>query len=122
MARTTIQNLVTGTISSKNVVIMTVATDDVGSGDVFENADTERICGVNGIVKYINIKAEIAVRPGVGNQEPGWFEYAFVFLSEQDNTDPVVDPDFQNKFGVSTIGEIADKFFTSIVIGETSNS
>ncbi len=111
MSRSIIENLTTGTVSRVTVMDPTIAVGAQGSGDVYENADSEFVCAPNEIIKYVNIKQEIAVRPEITPANPGWLEYAFVVLTEQVSPDVAVDPLFQSNFGLQTLGETADNLY-----------
>lgn len=108
MARTVLRNLTAGTIPAQiQVALPTVAADVTNTGDVFENADTENIVSTSAVIKYVNIRVELSIRPETAPANPGWYEYALVMLREQQSTSPNIDSAYQTNVGTETIGTMA---------------
>jgi len=104
MSRTNIQTLIAGTVDQVSTINSTIDAGVSGSGDVYENADTELQCSPNEIIKYINIRVQYSVKPGTAPAAPGWIEYAVVFFNEQQNA-PALDGGIQSNFGIQTVGD-----------------
>ncbi len=109
MAHTILANVTTTPIMDE-ITIPTVFASGVGTADVLETADTRRTVSPNSIIKYINLKFQIAVRKDVSPANPGWMEYAIVIRDELQAT-PVIDAAFAANFGTQTIGDIATNLF-----------
>ena len=106
MVSTFVENLTTGVPTLRTIVEITIPADASGSGDVYENADTEQKVTPNAVIKYVNIRSQLAVRPEIAPANPGWFEYAVVLRTERPG-DPAIDTSFATNLGVKTIGDIA---------------
>ncbi len=106
MSKTIVENKITGTPTSIDIVAPTVSTGSIGTGDVWENADTQDAVGANAIIKYLNVRSQVVVRADTGGTQPGWFEYAVIRLEEQEST-PVLNTAFTTASGLQTIGDIA---------------
>ncbi len=76
--------------------------------NIKENANTEELCNVGDIIKYVNLCIECSprgVNPTNDNDNAGWLEWAVVFQEERD-----VAPTVAN-IGVLTLGCIASHFY-----------
>ena len=106
MTDTLLRNVVTGVPAVESIVEVTIPADASGSGDIFENADTEKIVTPNAVIKYVNVRGQIAVRPEISPANPGWFEFAVILRTERPAV-PAVDTSFATNFGIKTIGDTA---------------
>ncbi len=110
MSKTILENKIAGTVTTIDVMAPTTNTGSTGTGDVFENADTQDAVSANAIIKYLNIRFEVCVRKDTGGTQPGWFEYAVIRLEEQEST-PVINSAFTANNGTQTIGDIANNLY-----------
>jgi len=110
MSKTILQNLVTGTPQKIDIVAPTQNTGATGTGDVFENADTQDAVSANAIIKYINVRLQVVTRKDTGGFQPGWVEYAIFRLEEQESS-PVINTAFTSASGTQTIGDIANNLY-----------
>lgn len=103
MADTTVANVVTGATPTQHTIVEpTVSVDETGTGDVWENADSERIVAPNSIIKYINVCVEVATR-GEAPQNPGWLEWAF---QARQFIQTVPSPVSNTNLGIQTLGAV----------------
>ncbi len=109
MASSLLANI-TSTPIQDEIIIPTIFAGGVGTGDVLDQADTRRTVSPNSIIKYLNIKFQCAVRKDVSPANPGWMEYA-IFIRDELQANPVIDPLFAANFGTQTIGDIATNLF-----------
>jgi len=109
MSKSYIEILVSNATAPEIEVLVqpTVNINEVGTGDIFENADTANIVSPNCVVKYVNIRWQAGLNKSTDNQ--GWIEYAIVLYTEQTGT-PVSTADFIN-INTQTLGDIANNRF-----------
>ncbi len=73
-----------------------------------DNANTEDICNIGDIIKYVNFTVECSPRgasPTNDNDNAGWLEWAVVYQKER-NINPTV-----ANIGVTTLGVICSHFY-----------
>ncbi len=105
MTQIILDNLVVGVPQDVIIVEPTQGTGVSGTGDVFENADTEKICSTNALIKYFNIRLQCSMKPETAPANPGWLEYAVVLRDEIEGT-PAINSGISTNLGVSTLGDI----------------
>ncbi len=116
MSRTLLDDNVTLTVSIIAVVVPTINCSSVGTGDVFENADTVNIVTPSAVIKYINMRLESGVRD-VAPSAPGFVEYALVVFDEMTTT-PTVASGISTNIGTQTLGTMARNFYRGKVLWE----
>lgn len=109
MTRTLLDDNVNSEVSIIDVVKPTLAASSVGTGDVWENADTVNICAAQSIVKYINIRLESGVRD-VSPAAPGFVEYAIVVF-EENESGPTVNAAITAAMGTRTLGDVCKQLY-----------
>jgi len=77
------------------------------TGDVFESADTEKICAPNSIVKYLNFTFELAIKQ-TQVAFSGWMEWALVTIENAIAT-PTTPSNAQ--LGIRTLGDVMSHEF-----------
>lgn len=100
----------TGTPVTYDIVVPTQNTGGSGTGDVFENADTQDAVSTNAVIKYINVHIQATVRKDVSPANPGWVEYAFFYRMEQQTT-PTINGAFTSDNGTQTLGDLATNIY-----------
>lgn len=104
MSKSLLDDNVTGEVSIVSIIEPTQPTSSLGTGHIFEGADTEDICSPNSIVKYINIRFESGLRD-VAPSAPGFVEYGIVVQDEQAGL-PTVPGDVTSSIGATPLGTI----------------
>ncbi len=100
----------TGVPVTYDIVVPTQNTGGSGTGDVFENADTQDAVSTNAIIKYVNLHFQTVVRKDVSPANPGWLEYAVFYRMEQQTT-PTINGAFTADFGTQTLGDLATNIY-----------
>ncbi len=118
MTRALLDDNVTGTASIIEVVSPTVNASTGGAADVLENADTEKICSPNSVIKYINIRLSSGVRD-ISPSAPGFQQYAIVVFEEQ-KTIPVLDAGITSGLGTQTLGRLCKNLYRGNCIWENA--
>ncbi len=99
-----------GTPFIYDIAVPTQSTGGTGTGDVFENADTQDAISTAGIIKYVNLHIEACVRKDTAPANPGWIEYAVFYRMEESGT-PVINSAFAANNGTQTLGDIATNLY-----------
>jgi len=105
MSRTLIQDLIAGVVDRIFVIQPTEDVSNSGTGEIFENADTNSVVSPNAVCKYVNARFQLSSK-NVSPQNAGWFEYAFIIFKEEEVA-PALNTDFTSFGGTQTIGDIA---------------
>ncbi len=112
MAGSRIISQVVGAVILTPVIEPTAIISTAGTQDVFENADFNRICSPNSIVKYMNLRFQVGIKKDVlTNEHNGWVEYAVVEFQEQKVNPPPVDAGIAATIGTKTLGEMCDNLY-----------
>ncbi len=101
--------LVAGTPEQKDIIVPTENVSALGTGDVFEDADTQRIISTSAIVKYVNLLFGLTIKE-TAPADPGFYEYA-IFVQEEQTASPVMDALFTSNNGTQSIGDIATNLY-----------
>ena len=109
MTRTLLDDNVANTASIILVARPTLAASGVGTGDIWENADTINICAPQSVIKYINIRLESGLRD-VAPEAPGFVEYAIVIFEENEGA-PTVNSAITSNLGTRTLGDICKQLY-----------
>ncbi len=109
MSKTLLDDNVTGAGSIIKILGPTIFASGIGTGDVFENADTKDICAPNSICKYLNIRLQSAVRD-VSPSAPGFGMYAVVFFEKQ-KAEPTLDAIITAGLGTQTLGDLCRNLY-----------
>ncbi len=106
MSKSKILDINAGSIAFEQIVEPTAFTSaTLGTQDIFENADLEKICSPNSVIKYINVRFETGLRD-TAPAAPGFIEYAMVVLEEQAGA-YIIPAGITAGFSTKTIGDMA---------------
>ncbi len=86
MGKSLINTLLTNVPEISSIIVPTEFTSVVGTGTVFDTADTKATVSPNSAEKYINIKFELSSDQETAPANPGWFEYGLIFFDECEAT------------------------------------
>lgn len=108
MASSLIQNALVGAILQHVIIEPTVDAGQTSqTGDVFENADTERRCAANSIVKYVNFIMQVAIK-SAQTSNSGWIEWGLVSI---ENATALPATPSNANFGIRSLGDILSHEF-----------
>jgi len=110
MGKSLINSLTSLTPEITNLIDATEFTSGVGTGTVFD-ADTKQRCSPNSIVKYMNIKFELAVQTTTSPiSQDGWMEYVLIYFDEMQAA-PTVDAIITAGVTTQTLGDLARNLY-----------
>lgn len=109
MSRSLLVDTVVGTLDIEGIQENTVFADELGTGDVWENADFQKKTGPNCIIKYMNIRLQSAIRD-VSPSAPCWVEYAVICFENQQAI-PTIDSKITAGIGTNTLGEMCKNLY-----------
>ncbi len=101
-----------------NELVIVQPTSDAGAAGtqhVFEGADTVNECSPNSLVKYLNIRLQIAIKSSEAEFRPGWYEYALIYY-ENETTKPAVPASIGTNFGTSTLPQTCRNLFRNHMV------
>ncbi len=118
MARSLIDDNTPGSVSIIFIAEPTAVNSVTGTVDIFENADTQKICSPNSVIKYVNLRFQSGIRD-VAPSSPGFVEYGIVALEEQ-TAAPTVPGAITAAMGTQTLGEALRNFYRGNCIWQGS--
>lgn len=105
-------DITVGTPQITQIVEPTIYADSIGTGDVFENADTREICSPNSLVKYFNFRLSTLPKAAAN---PGILEYGLVVFEELQAA-YTLDAAITAAMGTNTLQDILHNLYRGKVI------